>query len=363
MWVRKVSGTYYEMGKQVGYLMRKQNCQDFTGADIPFLKNPMKLDFAMKCKTAVEKHAPDLLQELDGILEGGGFEFHTLGVLELSLSAQAGCTLFAISGEHTADSNPVLARSYDFEDWTISDFTGTWTSPDQKYASLGFTDIGIGRYGGANECGLAVATTMTNPMDTAPGVLNCLASRWILDTFQTTGEAVDFLMEIPHVWGVNFLIIDKENDILAFILEAKEILENDKDYPYKRETADARIVAVEGLPYDGHYGTGGSTIGIPSAYIPWDVMQYLFERYSRGDKHAAYELADFIYHEITEPVLAQKIRTEEKIPIEQARKKAHFLVSKQETLSRDNKYHFRKQSSRGCIKRKGSIKIYNWATY
>ena len=213
MWVRKVSGTYYEMGKQVGYLMRKQNCQDFTGADIPFLKNPMKLDFAMKCKTAVEKHAPDLLQELDGILEGGGFEFHTLGVLELSLSAQAGCTLFAISGEHTADSNPVLARSYDFEDWTISDFTGTWTSPDQKYASLGFTDIGIGRYGGANECGLAVATTMTNPMDTAPGVLNCLASRWILDTFQTTGEAVDFLMEIPHVWGVNFLIIDKENDI------------------------------------------------------------------------------------------------------------------------------------------------------
>ena len=213
MWVRKVSGTYYEIGRQIGQLMRKQNCQDFTGADIPFLQDPLKLDFAMKCKISVEKHAPDLLQELDGVLEGGDFDFNTLGVLELSLSAQAGCTLFAISGEHTIDGNPILARSYDFEDWTISDFTGTWVSLDQKYASLGFTDIGIGRYGGANECGLAVATTMANPMDTAPGVINCLASRWILDTFQTTGEAVDFLMKIPHVWGVNFLIIDKENDI------------------------------------------------------------------------------------------------------------------------------------------------------
>jgi predicted choloylglycine hydrolase len=193
--------------------MRNQNCQDFTGEDIPFLKDPMKLDFALKCKIAVQEHAPDLLQELDGVLEGGGFDFNTLGVLELSLSAQAGCTLFAISGERTSNGNPILARSYDFEDWSISDFTGTWTSPDQKFASLGFTDIGIGRYGGANECGLAVATTMTNPIDTAPGVINCLALRWILDTFQTTGETIDFLMEIPHVWGVNFLIIDRENEI------------------------------------------------------------------------------------------------------------------------------------------------------
>jgi predicted choloylglycine hydrolase len=213
MWQRSASGTRYEIGVQVGRLMREQNYARFTGQDIPFLKQPGKLAFTLACKEAVQTHAPELIEELEGILDGGGFDFETLGVLELSLSARPGCTLFAIGGEHTADGAPILARSYDFMDWSIPDFTGTWVRPEGGLASLGFTDMGLGRYGGTNEAGLAIATTGVSFDDTAPGVINPLATRRILDTCRTVGEAVSFLRAIPQVWGVNYLLIDGDGAI------------------------------------------------------------------------------------------------------------------------------------------------------
>jgi predicted choloylglycine hydrolase len=213
MWQRKASGSYYEIGQQIGRLMRAQNFSGFTGEHIPFLKQEGKREFAEQCREAVRVHAPDLLDELQGILDGGRFEFETLGVLELSLSALAGCTLFAIAGEHTAEGVPVLARSYDFYDWSVPGLTGTWTSPDDRLSSLGFTDIGLGRYGGANEAGLAIATTAVNPEGASPGVINYLATRWVLDNCRTVAEAVAFLKGTPKVWGVNCLMIDGESDI------------------------------------------------------------------------------------------------------------------------------------------------------
>jgi hypothetical protein len=213
MWQRSASGTYYQIGTQVGRLMRQQNYARFAGDDIPFLKHPGKLEFARACREAVAIHAPGLLDELQGILDGGGFTFETLGVLELSLSARAGCTLVALAGEHTADGRPLLARSYDFMDWSIPDFTGAWTHPEGGLASLGFTDMGLGRYGGFNEAGLAIATTAVNPEATAPGVINVLATRWMLDHCRTVDEAVAYLRDIPKVWGVNFLLVDRDSRI------------------------------------------------------------------------------------------------------------------------------------------------------
>jgi predicted choloylglycine hydrolase len=213
MWQRRAAGTHYEIGVQVGRLMREQNYARFTGEDIPFLQQPGKSGFAVACRDAVEAHAPELLAELEGILAGGAFDFETLGVLELSLSARPGCTLFAVASEHTADGAPILARSYDFMEWSIPDLTGTWVQPAGGLASLGFTDMGLGRYGGVNEAGLAIATTGVVFDATAPGIINPLATRRILDTCRTVEEALSFLQEIPQVWGVNYLLIDGDSTI------------------------------------------------------------------------------------------------------------------------------------------------------
>ncbi|MFC2149079.1 helix-turn-helix domain-containing protein [Candidatus Auribacterota bacterium] len=107
---------------------------------------------------------------------------------------------------------------------------------------------------------------------------------------------------------------------------AKHLMKGDKRYPFKLDMFAARVVAVEGLPYDGHYGTGGPERDIPTAYIPWDVFEYLYERWEKADPNAVYELGDLIFHEITEPILTKKIMDEENIPMEEARNKAHWLV-------------------------------------
>ena len=130
------------------------------------------------------------------------------------------------------------------------------------------------------------------------------------------------------LFGAGDLVGDNEKKqaLAFFVMEAKEILKNDKEYPYKTEVKNARVVAVEGLPYDGHYGTGGAGKDIPSVYISWDVMEYLFERHNSGDKDAVYALSDFIFRKVTKPLLAQTIKQKEKISIEEARKKAQEIV-------------------------------------
>ncbi|UCF58504.1 MAG: hypothetical protein JSV15_05385, partial [Candidatus Bathyarchaeota archaeon] len=37
-----------------------------------------KLDFAYECQRSVEKHCPELLEELQGIADGGGFNYENL---------------------------------------------------------------------------------------------------------------------------------------------------------------------------------------------------------------------------------------------------------------------------------------------
>lgn len=118
----------------------------------------------------------------------------------------------------------------------------------------------------------------------------------------------------------------KLDRLKAFVESAKKILVGEGKYPYKRELIAARVVAVEGLPYDGHHGFGGKGRSVPSVYIPWDVLQSLWDRYENlGDNDALYELADILYHETTEPLLFAELSR--MWPEDAARKEAHAIVS------------------------------------
>ncbi len=123
-------------------------------------------------------------------------------------------------------------------------------------------------------------------------------------------------------------------DLTRFVRAAKQIVLDDARYPFKQKLRDARIVAVAGLPNDGHYGSGGSGRGIASGYIPWNLLEELFERHNKGDPQAVLELADFIYHEVTEPLLSEQIQTEQIIPRDQAQRIAHRIVAHEQAGAR-----------------------------
>jgi hypothetical protein len=64
-----------------------------------------------------------------------------------------------------------------------------------------------------NEAGLALSSNTATFDNTGPGIMVQVATRWILDTCETTKEAVSYLEEMPKVMGETYIIIDKENVI------------------------------------------------------------------------------------------------------------------------------------------------------
>ncbi|MHA1905634.1 MAG: C45 family autoproteolytic acyltransferase/hydrolase, partial [Candidatus Thorarchaeota archaeon] len=135
----------------------------------------------------------------------------TLKTFELALNPypEFGCSIFTISGEHTATGKVIFARNYDWESSFNDLFTLFRTYPKGALASLSCTDLFVGRYGGINEAGLAVGlTAIPGSRHDHPGIMLHLATRWILDNCKTVKDAVSFMKKIPHVRGNNYLVAD-----------------------------------------------------------------------------------------------------------------------------------------------------------
>ncbi|MHA1963456.1 MAG: C45 family autoproteolytic acyltransferase/hydrolase [Candidatus Thorarchaeota archaeon] len=197
-------GTYSEMGAELGKLLSKNNYKPPTIAEDRF-------ELAKGCEQTLEEHAPDLLEELNAMVEAGGYEKSHLKNFELSLNPypEFGCSIFAISGEHTTTGKVIFARNYDWETSYHDLFTLFRTYPKGALASLSCTDLLIGRYGGINEAGLAIGlTAIPGSRRDHPGIMLHLATRWVLDNCKTVNDAINFMQKIPHVRGNNYLVAD-----------------------------------------------------------------------------------------------------------------------------------------------------------
>ena len=201
-------GSYSEMGAEFGKLLKENNYTPPPIAD-------GRTEMAKGCEQALEEHAPTLLEELKAMVEAGGYEATTMKTFEMTLNPypEFGCSILAISGEHTTAGKLIFARNYDWESSFNEVFTLFRTYPKGALASLSCTDLWVGRYGGINEAGLAIGlTAIPGSRRDHPGVMLHLATRWILDNCKTVKDAVNFMKKIPHVRGNNYLVADLRGD-------------------------------------------------------------------------------------------------------------------------------------------------------
>ena len=213
-------GTYSEMGAELGKLLREQNHKPPSISEDRF-------EFAKDCEQALEEHAPTLLEELNAMVHAGGYEHTDLKLFEMILKPipEFGCSIFAISGEHTSTGEVIFARNYDWESSFHDLFTLFRTYPKNGLASISCTDLLIGRYGGINEAGLAIGlTAIPGSRRDQPGVMLHLATRWVLDNCRTVKDAVNFMQRIPHVRGNNYLVADLQGEV-ALIQASPEKVE------------------------------------------------------------------------------------------------------------------------------------------
>ena len=175
--------------------------------------SPEKILFALKCERVVKEHMPDILDELQGIAEATHYDMNRLKALALALNAHPGCSVMAISGEHTTDGKPLFARNFDWYESAQKRSALIDAQVPNKLRHISSNDTLIGRYDGINEAGLAIAISYVAGRADKVGVMFPLAVRHVLDTCRTTQEGVAFLESIPHVRATNFLLMDASSTI------------------------------------------------------------------------------------------------------------------------------------------------------
>lgn len=200
--VVNLKGTYEEIGLQFG-LFLKDSFKAFPASKA-------KREFTRKCEIITREHCPGLIDEIEGLSSSAELDPELMKAFILTLGLEPGCSVLALSGEHTVDGLPVLARNYDWDATFQEYFTPSKVELAGGLTSISFTDHMVGRYGGANEAGLAAAITAIPAYrgSPTPGIRMNIATRWILDHHRTTEEAAEWLVEIPHQWAHNFLLAD-----------------------------------------------------------------------------------------------------------------------------------------------------------
>jgi len=136
-------------------------------------------------------------------------------VLPLTLYAESGCSVVAVSGRHTRGGKPLFGRNYDFFA-SFGAYNALYrTRPDSQFAHIGCSDHYVGRHDGLNEAGLAIGHSGPPGRERRPGFVFTLAIRAVLDTCRMVVEAQVFLERVPHLQNSAFLVADAAGDIAA----------------------------------------------------------------------------------------------------------------------------------------------------
>lgn len=206
---RTFRGTYYEIGRQRGLTIR----------DLPVPKaEPDVVAFARQCRQVVERIYPPIVEEFEGILDTGGFDpddflayffAREKGVLR-------GCTMFAVLPSNTRDGSMLVGRNYD---WIYSD--RTWCEvrriqPEGAYPTVSYTHHWAGSPDVLNGSGLCVTmASLPARKPTRPGLQWNLVIEIMLDTCRDIREATDFIVRVPHLRSMSYLLADASGDASA----------------------------------------------------------------------------------------------------------------------------------------------------
>jgi len=226
-----VSGTYYEMGYQHGFLLKEDIPKTFRMLKTFFEKNGMSYDELVSKWNIIKDYIPEKYKnELQGLVDSSGLSHEEIGVLNIFHDAVnlINCCGGIAWGKATKDGGLIHLRSGDMDNFLNDSETGTFLSenqvviirdPDDGYASMSPILIGdIGTYGGINEKGISVSETTVKTNDAIlQGITASFRMRMTLDNAETGWEAIN-IMDSNRTCGWNLLIGDS-NIPEGYVLE------------------------------------------------------------------------------------------------------------------------------------------------
>lgn len=128
------------------------------------------------------------------------------------------CTVWAASGEATADRRPILAknRDYNLSHLDLQVLARATPQHGHRYmyvASAG--SVGVSS-SGMNEAGLAVADTRVASSDVGPGLARYTLMMELLEHHDSVPSALSFLRRAPQMGGGNLILADAQGRMAVF---------------------------------------------------------------------------------------------------------------------------------------------------
>lgn len=215
-----LSGTNYEIGYQLGKVITEIPALRamHTGGMEGFGENQTE-----EAKKLFDSFCPGLTEELQGFADGLGVPVQQIFFYGMTYLIPR-CSHIALMPSITAEGKPLLARNYEFSP-EAEDFCLIKTAVKGKYTHMGTSVLNFGRDDGFNEHGLAVTMSSCGfPVGALPhmrapklkGFQFWAVIRALLENCKDTGEALNYLKEMPIAYNLNMIIMDKRGNAALF---------------------------------------------------------------------------------------------------------------------------------------------------
>jgi len=279
--VIEVSGSHYEMGFQYGAACQEIRKmldgirQMFGGTEktrtIVEKYVPMYLP-------AVEKYAPEIVEEMKGIAAGADVELEDILLLNIMYeistpSIMGGCTAFAAAGEATADREVIAGQNFDAVDRGEDSIVILKMNPAQGPRILSMAPVGSLGLIGFNSAGISLNLNLLKNKDSLTptgGVPTHIILRKIF-MCENIGEVITTIGSAEGRAAKNYLVTDEQGDIIDV-----ETTTNDLDiqYPERGMLTHANYFKADRFKSDDL-----AYLVVPDAYLRSFRLFQLMERY------------------------------------------------------------------------------------
>lgn len=215
----KVSGSAYEVGRQLGRMLKDNSAliEDLTH---PFMgQNGLVGEELQKIQNVFEEYCPGTNEEIRGFADEVGANYGDIVYYFAYLRPmECNCSLVAVTPELTQSGTGMMARNYEFG-WDDSSIL-IETQIENQYRQIGFGCQVFGRFDGMNEHGLCIATAagVINPPYDQEGFVFPVIVRAILNQCKTVEEAIKVFEKMKIADYRNIMIMDAKGD--SVLIEA-----------------------------------------------------------------------------------------------------------------------------------------------
>lgn len=220
----RASGAAHDRGRQIGRALKERVWAHLEAwrASLPAGGDPdgyiTELLADTDFKPAIRRHAPDLLEELEGVAEGASLAADQLFALQLldeewayrvrrsAAAPPPKCSSLAIVNR---DGPSWIGQNMDLGDYTdgaqvMLEIVGDARAP----AALIFSTAGMLGLMGVNAAGVGVCVNSLPQLPSAPdGLPVAFVLRRLLQT-RSLAEAVDLVHALPHATNQHYLIVE-----------------------------------------------------------------------------------------------------------------------------------------------------------